>query len=56
MVRLDEHLAEIRKAQEELDRCKDKKGPHYRDASRRLLKLRKERAEALRHMKAAGKI
>ena len=55
MVKLEEHLEEIRAAQKELDRCK-KNTPHYRDASRRLLKLRKERAEALRHLKEAGRI
>lgn len=55
MVRLEDNLAEIRKAQEELKRCRTK-GPHYRDTQRRLRKLRQERAEALRHLRKAGRI
>ena len=50
MVRLDDNLEEIRRIQAELNRCKTK-GPHYRDLSKRLRKLRYERAEALRHMR-----
>ena len=54
MVRIEENLAEIRKAQDELNRCRTK-GPHYRDIARRLRKLKHERAEALRYLKRAGR-
>lgn len=50
MIRLDDNLEEIRRIRVELSRCKTK-GPHYRDLSKRLRKLRYERAEALRHMR-----
>ena len=55
MVRLDENLAEIQRAQKELQQAR-KKGPHYRDTLRWLQKLQKERAEALRNLKQAGRI
>ena len=55
MVRLDENLEKIRKAQDELNRCRTK-GPHYRDTQRRLRKLRQERAEAIQNLRKAGKI
>lgn len=55
MVRLDENLAEIQRAQKELQQAR-KKGPHYRDTLRWLQKLQKERAEALKFLRQAGKI
>lgn len=55
MVRLDENLAEIQRAQKELQQARTK-GPHYRDTARRLRKLKQERAEAIRNLKQAGRI
>ena len=55
MIQLHDNLAAIRKTQAELNECKEK-GPHWRDLQRRLRKLRYERAEALRHLKEAGRI
>lgn len=55
MIRLDDNLEEIRRIRAELSRCKVK-GPHYRDLSKRLRKLKSERAEAIKNLKEAGKI
>ena len=55
MTDLVENLKQIRHTQAELSRCKTK-GPHYRDLSKRLRKLKNERAEALKYLKEAGKI
>lgn len=55
MIRLDDNLEDIRRIRAELSRCKAK-GPHYRDLSKRLRKLKSERAEALRNLKQAGRI
>lgn len=54
MVRMDDHLLEIKKAQKEVDRSKPGT-PHYKDAVRHLRKLRSERAEALRYLNEAEK-
>ena len=54
MIRLGENLEEIRRIRAELNQCRTK-GPHYRDLSRRLRKLRNERAEALRNLKETGR-
>lgn len=55
MVRFEEHLQEIRKTQEELDRARPGT-PHWKDLQRRLRKLRWERAEALKNMKKAERM
>lgn len=55
MIRLEDNRVEILQVQQELNRCKTK-GPHYRDLSKRLRKLKNERAEALKYLKEAGKI
>ena len=55
MIRLEDNRVEILQVQEEMSRCKTK-GPHYRDLSKRLRKLKSERAEALKYLKEAGKI
>ena len=55
MIKLDENSKEIQRIQSELLRCKEK-GPHYRDLSKRLRKLRQERAQAIKYLKAAGRL
>ena len=55
MIRLEDNQAEISQVQEELNQCKTK-GPHFRDLSKRLRKLKSERAEAIKNLKEAGKI
>ena len=49
MIRLEDNRVEILQVQQELNRCKTK-GPHYRDLSKRLRKLKNERAEALKRI------
>ena len=49
MIKLEDNLEEIRRIRAELSRCKTK-GPHYMDLSKRLRKLRYERAEALKYL------
>lgn len=54
MVKMEEHLQEIRRTQKELDNARQG-SPHWKDLQRRLRKLRRERAEALKYMAQANR-
>ncbi len=55
MVKMEEHLQEIRRTQKELDNARQG-SPHWKDLQRRLRKLRRERAEALKYMAQANRL